>query len=151
MSLRPLLLATLAAAAVVPAVALAGFPGSFNNEYEAAVERDQSAKLGFDVERVNGQKVASRFDVANVHYSCADATTERVLIPFPDEVLAVQDNRFAGKVKTIDSPPHVLRVEGVIRSADEARGRMSLRRRDDPGVPANNCYSGVLRWNDPDD
>jgi hypothetical protein len=38
-------------ALAVPGVALAGFPGSYSNDYEGVIERDDGARFGFDVSR----------------------------------------------------------------------------------------------------
>jgi len=108
---KPSLMAALVIGALLPAVAWAGFPGNFNNEYEAPIERDPTALLGFDRSKENGVRFVERFDVSNLHFSCGDGTTERVIVSFPDQILPIVGGRFEGKVKTSTMLPRVLKVE----------------------------------------
>jgi hypothetical protein len=144
-NLKLALPAALVAGALIPVAALAGFPGNLANDHEATIEGDPTMRLGFDLQRVNGERSVTRFDAWNVPYSCYDGSTERVTVSFPDAALPIVDKRFSGKVKTSDSPPHALKVEGTISSTDHIRGTMSLHRRD-AAVAANSCFSGILRW-----
>lgn len=152
MSLRSVYIATVAVAiaATIPAVALAGFPGSYANDYEGEIERDATAHLGFDVHRVDGTRVADAFDIANVHFSCETGfgETERTDVAFPEEAgIPVVDKRFKGKVSTLSMVSAiVLKVEGRLLGEGRARGVMSYK--TDPSDPPPSCYSGILRWRD---
>lgn len=148
MNIKSGLIVSLAVAAVVPATALAGFPGSYLNDYEASVEGDPTADLGFDVHKVNGERVADRFDAGNIPFSCHDGSSNRETVAFPEDAsLPVQDGRFEGKVRTETMLPYILKLEGELRSNKRASGVMSLRTRG--AIPQSICYSGVLHWSDP--
>lgn len=133
---------------LVPVAALAGFPGSFQNDYEADVERDPNANLGFDRANENGTRVVERFEVGGVHLSCTDGfgSTERVSVPFEDGQIPLAGGRFDGRVRHITmTRTYTLLVEGELRSGGRAKGTLSLRAKEDPDV---RCYSGILRFRD---
>jgi hypothetical protein len=139
-------------ALAVPGVALAGFPGSYNNDYEGVIEQDESARFGFDVSRTPDGRVVNEFDVVNIPVGCLDnfGTAKRIDVVVPQDVdLFVVKRRFGATIPVTGSPDARLKVSGEILSGALAKG--TVRVRTDGASDADDCYSGLLRWKDTGD
>jgi hypothetical protein len=136
----------------VPGAALAGFPGSYNNDYEGVIEQDEDAHFGFDVTRSNSGRVAKEFDVANIPVGCLDnfGSAKRIDVVVPEDVeIAVVDRQFKGRIPINGSPAVLIKLSGELMSGARAKG--TVRVRTSGANDADDCYSGLLRWSDTGD
>ncbi len=144
---KPVVLTALVATVVAPAIAFAGFPGSYLNEYEGDIEGDTNARFGFDVSRKSGQKFIHRLDVHNVPAGCMDGTAKRVSRPFPeDSLLLISRGEFAGTIEVTGATSAKVKVQGKLLSGERAKGTMRLR--TSGPAASDDCYTGLLRWKD---
>ena len=135
-----------------PGVALAGFPGSYSNDFEGVVEQDSSAHFGFDVARTPNGRVAREFDVANIPVGCLDSfgSAKRIDVVVPEGVeIPVIERRFKATIPITGSPDARLKFSGEVQSRARAKG--VVRVRTDGVGTADDCYSGLLRWEDTGD
>ena len=149
---RSSLLIAVAVLLAAPAFALAGFPGSYQNDYEAVIERDQNARFGFDVVRESGEKFANEFDVANIPVGCTDAfgSAKRIDVVVPEQVLVdVKQKLFAGTIITGADPEAKLKVAGELLGNGRAKG--TVRVRTQGSNDEDDCYSGLMSWKDTGD
>ena len=144
---KPIVLTAVLAALVAPAIAFAGFPGGYLNEYEGDVESDSNARFGFDVSRKSGTKFIHRVDVHNVPAGCMDGTAKRLSRPFPeDSLLLVSRGEFAGTIEVTGATPAKVKIQGKLLSGERAKG--TLRLRTSGPLDSDDCYTGILRWKD---
>src|SRR5688500_8718389 len=150
--MRKATLGVLIFALAVPGVALAGFPGSYNNDYEGVIERDDGARFGFDVSRTAEGRVVNEFDVANIPVGCLDnfGSAKRIDVVVPQDVdLFVVNRRFGATIPVTGSPDARLKLSGELLSGARAKG--TVRVRTDGASDADDCSSGLLRWKDTGD